>query len=398
MYLPNHVLRLILWLTTISLCGMGLVMVTSTTTGKGSDGLEYGYLLRQVVAMSAGFGAALVLSRCGLGLLRRGWMVLAMVAASILMLLVARFAMRPVNGAWRWIDLGVVSIQPVEIAKLSLIGCLAWYLVRVQERVRLSWHGALIPGIGFCVMAGLVYQTKDLGSVMVMAVILMAMLFFARARWGYMALVGLCSMPLICYVAVFQTAYRRERILAFLDPMNPDNAAAYHLRQSFIAIGSGGMNGVGLGQGMSKNAYLPEHHTDFIFAVVAEELGFIGAVALAAGFLVFAWTGFAIAARTRDLHMRLLAVGVTVLIAVQAFWNMLVVTGALPTKGLTLPFVSYGGSSVFVCLVAVGILDAVIRACPVLEVASTGHGSTASRARIGAVTTRRYRRARTGGA
>jgi len=157
-------------------------------------------------------------------------------------------------------------------------------------------------------------------------------------------------------------SYRRDRLLAFLDPWHADGPAAYHLQQSFIAIGSGGLFGLGLGQSVAKYSFLPERHTDFIFAVICEELGLVGGLALAGVFLLLVWTGLAIAARAQDRFLRLLAVGATVVLGTQAFWNMLVVVGAVPTKGLTLPFISYGGSSVLVCLALVGVLDAVARA------------------------------------
>lgn len=359
-------LRALLWLSTLALCGLGLVMVASTTTARGGPDGEatYAYVLRQALALGIGIAGALVLARLGTRWLRDRRIVIAAVAATVVLLLVARWFMPPVNGAWRWIDLGPIKVQPSELAKLVLIVATAWYLTRVEERVRVDWHGVLLPMAGFGLLAVLVYQTRDLGSVVVMAVLLWVLLMYAGANWIYSAVLGLCCAPMILYEAVFKTAYRRERLLAFLDPLDPGNAAAYHLKQSYIAISSGGWWGVGLGQGMSKNSYLPENHTDFIFAAICEELGFAGGLAVALAFLLLVVCGLLIAARARDRHQRLLAVGATILVGFQAFWNMLVVTGALPTKGLTLPFVSYGGSSLVVCLLAIGLLDAVLRACP----------------------------------
>jgi cell division protein FtsW len=213
----------------------------------------------------------------------------------------------------------------------------------------------------------------------VMAVVLGAMLVFAGAPWWYMLVVGLPCLPGLLYFTVFQVAYRRDRLLAFIDPWNMDGPAAYHLRQSFIAIGSGGLSGVGLGQSTTTLSFLPERHTDFIFAVICEELGLIGAMAVAGAFLLLVLTGLLIAAQARDRFLRLLAVGATMVLGMQAFWNMLVVTGAVPTKGLTLPFISYGGSSVVVCLALVGLLDAVAQANLRSEVRRT------SSSRIGAV-------------
>jgi len=363
--IPIGFLRIVLWVLTIGLCGIGLVMVASTTTGMGGSGaVELGFLAKQSAAILIGLVAAVILSRLGTGWLRRGDVVILVLLGTLMVLAITPHIGVTRNAATRWINLGVVLVQPSEFAKLSLIIVLSWYLVRVEERVRVDWYGVLLPVLAFAILAMLVYRTRDLGSIVVMAALLWVLLFYAGANWIYTTILGVGSAPLVLYYSVFQTAYRRDRVLAFLDPMNVDNPAGYHLRQSFIAIGSGGWWGSGVGQGMSKNSFLPERHTDFIYAVLCEELGFVGGIGVAALFLLFVVTGLCIAARCADRHQRLLAVGATVLIGVQAFWNMLVVVGALPTKGLTLPFVSYGGSSVVVCLLAIGLLDAVARQCP----------------------------------
>lgn len=378
---PAH-LRMLLWLLTAALCGFGLVMVASTTSGFSSaeSGPTAAYVIRQGAAMVLGLLVALGLSWFGPERLRHPAVIVLAVVGTIGALLVARHLMAPVNGAWRWIRVGPLQVQPAELAKLALILVGAWYLVRVEEKVRVHWHGVLLPLVGFGMIALLVYMTRDLGSVVVMAGILWVMLFYAGANWLFTTVIGIGCAPLVLYLAVFQTGYRRDRILAFLDPMDASNPAAWHLKQSFIAIGSGEVEGVGLGESMSRFAFLPERHTDFIYAVICEELGFIGGFVIAGLFLALVWTGLAIANRTRDRHSRLLAVGVTVLIGIQAFWNMLVVTGTVPTKGLTLPFISYGGSSILVCLAGIGLLDAVARRCPEPE-QLPGHATT----RIGAV-------------
>jgi cell division protein FtsW len=219
-----------------------------------------------------------------------------------------------------------------------------------------------VPLLGFAAIAGAVYATKDLGSVVVMGVVLTAMIAFAGASlWYYLALVVMI-LPLGVWQAAWSVGYRRDRMTSFLDPLHMDGPTAYHLKQSFIAIGSGGLTGAGAGQGVSKLDYLPEHHTDFIYAVVCEEYGLIGGLGLAGVYLALIATGLAIAWQASDLHRRLLALGATVVIGFQAFGNMLVATGAVPTKGMTLPFISYGGTSVFCCLVLVGLIDAVARA------------------------------------
>ncbi len=219
----------------------------------------------------------------------------------------------------------------------------------------------MLPLLAFAVISALIYLTKDLGSVLVLGAVLCTMLVFAEAPWLYFLIVSVLCAPAAIYETVFREAYRRDRILAFLDPMSYDGPAAYHLRQSFMAIGSGGFWGVGLGQSSLQQSFLPEKHTDFIYAVICEEFGLVGALVVAFAYLLLVVTGVLIAGLANTMSARLLAIGATMCLGLQGFWNMLVVTGAVPTKGLTLPFISYGGSSLIVSLAMVGILDAVAR-------------------------------------
>ena len=374
--------RFVLWSLVALLCGFGLVMIASTTatlTGSQAAGvITYGFLLKQAVAMAAGVVGAYVLSRWigADGLRSNGWVLVAL-GATVLALVAVLAVGRTVNGAKRWIDLGPINLQPAEMAKLAVVIGVAWYFTRFPHLVRTTFYGVIVPLLGFGMLAGLVYMTKDLGSVVVMAVVLSAMLVFAGVKvWQY-AGICLAALPLLAYQAAWSVGYRRDRMLSFIDPLSGDGPTAYHLKQSFIAIGSGGFWGVGLGEGSSKLGFVPEKHTDFIYAVVCEEFGLLGGMVLATIYLALICTGMFIAANSRDLHRRLLAVGATVVIGFQAFGNMLVVTGAVPTKGMTLPFISYGGSSVAICLVLIGILDAVARANAsdqLLTGATTGFG------------------------
>ncbi len=369
--------RFVLWSLVAVLCGFGLVMIASTTatlTGKGgeSGAITYAFLYKQGVAMAAGmFGAWIVARFIGADGLRQQWWVLFALGSTVLALVAVLAIGRTVNGAKRWIDLGPINLQPAEMAKLSIVIGIAWYFTRFPHLVRTTFYGVIVPLLGFGMLAGLVYMTKDLGSVVVMGVVLSAMLVFAGVKvWQYLGIVGM-ALPLLAYQAAWSVGYRRDRMLSFMDPLGGEGPTAYHLKQSFIAIGSGGPWGVGLGEGSSKLGFVPEKHTDFIYAVVCEEFGMAGGVGLASMYLALICTGMYIAAQSRDLHRRLLAVGATVVIGFQAFGNMLVVTGSVPTKGMTLPFISYGGSSVAICLVLIGIIDAVARA-NANEVALTG--------------------------
>jgi cell division protein FtsW len=357
-----------LWILVLLLCGFGLVMVASTTAGMNGrqaalNSLNYGFLVKQALALVVGLAVAVSLSCFGSRRLRQWWVVALISVVSVGSLLAVLLIGREINGARRWIDLGPINLQPAELAKFALVLIAAWHLTRIAERVRVNWYGVLLPLAAFSFVAGLVYLTRDLGSVVVMAVVLGAMLFFAGARWWYfLGLIGGC-LPALLFTTVYQVAYRRERMLAFWDPWNAEGPTGHHLRQSFIAIGSGGLFGVGLGQSHAKMLFLPEKHTDFIYAVICEEWGLVGGVVVAGMYLMLVITGLMIAARTRDRHNRLLAIGAALVLGTQAFWNMLVVVGAVPTKGLTLPFISYGGSSMVVCLALVGLVDAAARSC-----------------------------------
>ena len=386
--MSNNSIRIMLWIITGAISLFGLIMVVSTTAGAGAGhGAQYGFIIKQLAAFIIGIGGAMCVSYFGTQRMREFWFIALVTIVTLGMLLAVQVVGQQINGARRWIDLGPINLQPAELAKLSLIVVLAWQLNHVAEKVRLHWHGVLAPCMVFGVAALLVYMTRDLGSVLVMAGVVWTMLFFAKARWLYLTLVGLGMLPLVAYYAVFDTFYRFMRINAFLNPWDSTNAATYHLQQSFIAIGSGGMHGVGLGQ---SSTFLPEDHTDFIFARVCQETGIIGACVLACLYFIFVVIGLSIANYTRDRHQRLLAIGATMVIGIQAFWNMLVVVGSVPTKGLTLPFMSYGGTSMVVCLLAVGILDAVIR-----QPVRMQDSLVCSSARLGALTTKRQRRYKT---
>lgn len=382
-------LRIQLWFLVVGLCCFGLVMIASTTTmmGHGKEGLiTYSFLVKQAIAMAAGAMIAVGISSIGTERLRQGKVIGIVVLGTIIALIMVLLVGREVNGAKRWIDLGPINVQPAEMAKFALVVAAAWYLTQVAERSRSIWYGVILPALGFAVIAGLVYATKDLGSVVVMALVLVVMMSFAKTQWLFAVGMGILCMPVFYLLTIQNVLYRKERFLAFLDPWNSEGPAAYHLQQSLIAIGSGGLTGVGLGQSTAKLNFLPEKHTDFIFSIVCEELGMVGALAVAGAFLLLVITGFLIANQAKDRYLRLLAVGATLVLGTQSFWNMLVVMAVVPTKGLTLPFISYGGSSVVICLALVGILDAVAQGC----LSSKPHHTTT---RIGAkVNTKKPRR------
>jgi cell division protein FtsW len=268
---------------------------------------------------------------------------------------VAVFFLDRSHNTHRWIRMGVVQFQPSELAKLALILFLAFFL---ESRTRSidDWRHTLLPAVIPAVLfAGLIVKQPDLGTALVCLVITASILYIAGMRLRYFAysLVGI--LPVLYYL-LFHVGWRRDRMLAFLDPYADPQGRGFHVIQSLIAVGTGGVTGMGLMEGKQKLFYLPEPHTDFIYAVVSEELGLIGAVVIVVLFSIFAWRGFRAAVRTRDLFGRYLATGITAMIVVQAFFNISVVLALLPTKGIPLPFISYGGSSLFVMLVSVGVL------------------------------------------
>lgn len=268
-----------------------------------------------------------------------------------------------VNGARRWLRIAGFSIQPGELAKLSVVLYLASFLVRKEQELATFSRGVLAPGLVVGVVAGLVMLEPDMGTAVVLGVIALGMMFLGGARIPHLLGLGLSLLP-VAYLLIMQSDYRRRRLLNFLDPWQDPANAGFQLTQSFVALGNGGLFGVGLGEGRQKLFFLPEAHSDFVLALLGEELGFLGTGVLLGLFAVLIVRGFQIAGRAPDAFGRHLAAGVTLLLGVQVIINMGVVSGLLPTKGLTLPFVSYGGSSLIVNLIAVGMLLSISRSAP----------------------------------
>ena len=259
------------------------------------------------------------------------------------------------SGAARWIQIGGLTFQPSEIAKIAFIIFLAYSMEKKARKMESFGVGVLPHILLGGVLMLLVLGQRDFGGTFVLGSIMMVMLYVGGVRKTYLLAMVLGALPLI-YFAVAGVAYRRQRILAFLDPWSDRYGSGFQIIQSLISFQQGGIWGRGLGQGQQKLFYLPEAHTDFIAAVLGEELGLIGVIALIMLFGIFAYRGITIASRAPDLFGRYLALGLTTLIAWQALANLGVVMGLLPTKGMVLPFISYGGSSLVVTLMAVGVL------------------------------------------
>lgn len=262
---------------------------------------------------------------------------------------------RKVGGAQRWLDLAGYSFQPSELAKFTLILFMAKSLVKRADKLRDFAYGYLpnLIVLGFF-FAPILFQ-PDFGTAMIIFGVAFTMLFIAGARKKFLFLSGLAIIP-FAISAIFSADYRIRRIFAFLNPWQDPSNTGFQAIQSFYAFGRGGAWGLGLGDSKQKLFYLPEAHTDFIFSVVGEELGFIGAITVILLFFVLVWRGLMIAYRAKDAFGAHLAIGVTLLLGFQAFINMGVAAGLLPTKGLTLPFISMGGSSMVVSMLCIGVL------------------------------------------
>ncbi|MGD0275364.1 MAG: putative lipid II flippase FtsW [Syntrophales bacterium] len=280
----------------------------------------------------------------------------AMVLTGILLalVLIPHVGVR-VGGATRWLRFGILSFQVTELAKVTVVIFLAHFLTRKASALKTFSRGVLIPLLIVLFLIGLIYLEPDFGTCVILMFILMMMLYLSGSRFRYLiALVAGC-LPAGIWL-ILREPYRVRRFLAFLDPWNDPQRTGYHIIQSLLSFGSGGIMGVGVGDGMQKLFYLPEPHTDFILAVIAEETGFIGVLVILCLLGLIVFRGFLIAFRAPDLFSTLLAAGLTMIIALEAFINTAGVMGLIPLKGLALPFVSYGGTALVMSLIAVGIL------------------------------------------
>ena len=346
----------ILFGTVVALTLFGALMVFSASAVMASEKFGSGsyFLLRQVAWAGAGLVALVVMMYRDYRRLARPVVVFPAFAVQLALLVVVLFADRSHNTR-RWLHWGAASLQPSEFSKIVLVVFLAYFLAQRRGKVNDVEHTLLPIGLTTGATMGLVLVEPDFGTSLAIAMIVAAMLFAAGLHLWYFAAAALAAVPVIYYL-VSHATYRYNRVLAFLNPYSDPLGKGFQIIQSFIAVGTGGITGVGLMEGKQKLFYLPEPQTDFIFAVVGEELGFIGAIALIAAFGVILWRGWRASAGCTREFGRLLAIGLTVMVVGQALVNMSVVLGLLPTKGIPLPLISYGGSSLFVTLTAVGIL------------------------------------------
>jgi cell division protein FtsW len=346
------------WLFTVTmlLVFLGLVMVFSASAvmAKERYGSGYTFLLRQLAWAVGGIAAMVVAMKVDYRHYKHPAVVFSLLGFTTLMLISVFFLDRA-HHTHRWIHFGGFSLQPSEVAKPALILFLAFFLENRTKDMH-DWRNTLLPAVlPTLVFLGLIVFQPDLGTAIACAAITGCVLFVAGLDLRYLGY-GVLASLLPLYFLIFHVAYRRDRILAFLNPYSDPQGRGFHIIQSLIAVSTGGITGVGLMEGKQKLFYLPEPHTDFIFAVTAEELGLVGALVVVLLFGIFLWRGMRTALHTQDMFGRFLAVGITSMVVVQAFINISVVLGLMPTKGIPLPFVSYGGSSLFITLACVGVL------------------------------------------
>jgi cell division protein FtsW len=349
-------------LTVALLVGLSIVMVFNTSYFFAGErfGDPYHVFRKHLASIALGLGVCALASRLRAGAYERlAYPALALVALALVAVLVPGLGLVR-GGARRWIGFGAINLQPSELAKMIVVLYLARSIVRKGGRIETFTVGVLPHVIVVGVLAALVVVEPDFGTAALLGVLVLAMLFAGGARWWHLLVPLLPALPLAAY-AIHSSPYRLRRVMVFLDPWQHPRDAGFQLVQSFIAFGSGGTLGTGLGESKQKMFYLPEAHTDFIFSVIGEELGLIGALLVVALFAALAVRGFRIALRHPTPFGRLVAFGLTVLLVAQAGVNMAVVLGLLPTKGLALPLVSYGGSAMIGALASVGVLLALSR-------------------------------------
>jgi cell division protein FtsW len=351
-----------LLLTVATLVGLGAVMVFNVSYFYGQEtvGDPMHFFRKHVISIGLGVVLAAFASRVPSERYRQlAYPLLGLALFLMVAVLVPGLGVRR-GGAQRWFPLGPLSFQPSEVAKFAIVLYLACSLARKGERMREFKLGVLPHVIVVGAIALLALLEPDFGTAVLGAVLLGFMLWVGGARLLHLGLLGSLALPGLAYMIVLKP-YRFARVLTFVDYTKDPQGMGFQLLQSLIAFGSGGVSGVGLGQSEQKMFFLPAAHTDFIFSVIGEEFGLVGAVVVLALFLVVGARGLRIAARHPDPFASLLAFGTTVLIVLQGLLNIGVVLGCLPTKGLALPFVSYGGSAMMLSLAEVGVLLALAR-------------------------------------
>jgi len=339
-----------------ALLSLGLVILFSSSMDK--DGQNYPVM--QAIWCGLGVVAAVLVAWNDYRHLKKISLVLYLVAVVLLVLVLIPGIGVKAGGARRWLHVAGQSVQPSEIAKIALVILLAHYGERYQRFMAAPIRGLIIPGTLICIVLGLIFREPDWGTTLLLAAVGVVMLLVAGVRWRYLVAPALAGCIAFTFV-LLNNETRLNRVKSWMDPEATKGGVGYQSWQGMVALGSGGVKGLGLGDSRQKFGYLPEHETDFIFAIIGEELGLVGTIGVVVAFVVVMICGVRIAWNARDTFGMLLATGLTFLIGLQAFINIGVVTGTLPNKGLPLPFISRGGSNLFLMLMCVGLLLSIAR-------------------------------------
>ena len=351
---------------TLVILGIGVVMVLSASFARAyyTTGKPLQIFSKQIFSAVTGIVIMLIVSRLKVSLFRR--FALPLMIVSILLLAAVPVIGVAENGARRWISLGFTTFQPSEIAKLAVVLLFAVMICTYKEKMKQFKYGVLPFMIVVAVIVGLLYLEPHISASVIIAALAAIMMFAGGTKIQWFILAG-GVIIVIAYITVTQMEYAGDRISAWLHPEADPQDSGYQILQSLYAIGSGGLMGLGLGQGRQKYLYLPEEHNDYIFAVICEELGFVGAVLILLLFALLIVRGFWLALHARDRFSSLVATGITALLAIQVFLNVSVVTNLLPSTGISLPFFSYGGTALWIQLVEIGIILSISRDIPIVK-------------------------------
>ncbi len=350
-------LRNALTATVLTLVCIGIVMIYSSSCVNAMHNFHDSlyYLKRHLIFLGMGLGACIIVLRWDYRLIQPHARLLLGITIILLILVLIPHIGKESNGARRWFKLGAFHFQPSELAKLAVIIYTADFLARKQQVIKSFTKGFLPPIMVMGFVCALTVKQPDLGTTVEIAVVVLTMLLLAGARLRHMSLIGLSGVMAVVYLVV-KEPYRMNRIIAFMDPWQDSQGIGFQLTQSQIALGSGGLFGVGLGHSEQKLFFLPAAHTDFILSIIGEELGLLGTVSVILLFVAFVWQGTRIIKQTNNAFGYFMCIGIVMMLGLQAVVNVGVSIGAFPTKGLPLPFISYGGSALIFHLLAVAFL------------------------------------------
>ena len=366
----NNQFDFILFVIIIILLSLGIVMVLSASAPSAiaESGNSYSYVIQQLKAAILGIILMLIISKIDYRLYKKFYKAIYWISVLILLLVLIPGLGLSSNGATRWIDLKFIQFQPSELTKIGLIVFYAGYLADHKSELKSFWKGFVKPLIYILPPIAILYFVQNhLSASVVIGAVTCVMMIMAGCRLLYFVIAGLIgalvmTVGIIALQATGKGGFRIKRIMSFMDPWADATEVGWQAVQGLYAIGSGGLFGVGLGESKQKYLYIPEPHNDFIFSILAEELGFVGCVIVILLFAIFIWRGILIAIKSPDMFGSLVAVGITSLVGVQVIINVAVVTSSMPVTGMQLPFFSYGGTALFILLCEVGVLLSISRA------------------------------------